>query len=312
MLSPAGAADETALSSSFALATPSYRGDVDRCRLLCASIDRFVSGHAVHYLLVEDRDVPLFRDLEGPRRRILAESRLLPRWLKPRPDPFSLGRRRVWAGLRAASRGLPPLRGWHAQQLRKFAVAKACTEDVILFADSDMLFVRPFDLGALERQGAVRLYRKPDAITADMARHRPWCENASTRLGLGRPTYPGPDYINNLVSWRREHVLSLLALIERRSGRDWVTAIARDRQFSEYMIYGYYVERVLGLEAAGHWPDPRELCKVYWFGEDVAGFDGLGSFEEVLEPWQVAVGVQSFIGQPLDKIRALFERQASA
>ena len=40
--------------------------------------------------------------------------------------------------------------------------------------------------------------------------------------------------------------------------------------------------------------------------------EDLASFEEVLEPWQVAVGIQSFIGQPLDRIRALFERQASA
>lgn len=300
------------MERSHALATPSYRGDVDRCRLLCASIDRFVSGHAMHYLLVEDRDLPLFRDLEGPRRRILPESQLLPAWLKPRPDPFSLGRRRVWTGMRALGRGLPPLRGWHAQQLRKFAVAAVAPEEVILFADSDMLFVRPFDLAGLERDGAVRLYRKPDAITAGMERHRPWCENAAALLGIGAPSYPGPDYINNMVSWRSDHVRGLLAHVERLSRRDWVSAIARDRQFSEYMLYGYYVEQVLGLEAAGHWPDARELCKVYWFPEDVTGLDLLKSFEEVLEPWQVAVGVQSFIGQPLDRVRALFERQASA
>jgi hypothetical protein len=300
------------VTRSRALATPSYRGDVERCRLLCASIDRFVSGHTMHYLLVEDRDVALFRDLEGPKRRILPESQLLPSWLTPRPDPLSLGRRRVWTGLRALARGLPPLRGWHAQQLRKFAVATVAAEDVILFADSDMLFVRPFDMAALERDGAVRLYRKPDAITADMARHRPWCEHAAALLGLGAPRWPGADYINNMVSWRRDHVLGLLAHVEALSGRDWVSAIARDRQFSEYLLYGYYVEQVLGLEAAGHWADPRELCKVYWFPEDVTGFDLLRSFEEVLEPWQVAVGVQSFIGQPLDRVRALFERQASA
>ncbi len=300
------------MNRTYALATPSYRGDVERCRLLCASIDRFVTGHGVHYLLVEDRDVALFRDLEGPKRRILPESQLLPPWLKSRPDPFSLGRRRAWTGLTALARGLPPLRGWHAQQLRKFAVATASAEDVILFADSDMLFVRPFDMASLEQDGAVRLYRKPGAITDDMARHRPWCENASKLLGLDPPLYPGPDYINNMVSWRRDHALALLAHVERLSGRDWVSAMARDRQFSEYMIYGYYVERVLGLQAAGHWPDARELCKVYWFPEDVAGFDLLESVEEVLEPWQVAIGVQSFIGQPLAHVRALFEKQASA
>ena len=308
------AADEAgetqALSATYALATPSYRGDIERCRLLCASVDRFVTGHAVHYLLIEDRDVPLFRDLEGPRRRILPESQLLPGWLKPRPDPLSFGKRRLWTGVRALARGIPPLRGWHAQQLRKFAIAKACSEDVILFADSDMLFVRPFDLASLEQDGKIRLYSKPGAITSDMReRHVPWCENAASLLGLGRPVFPSPDYIN-MVSWRRAVVLDLLDHVERRSGRDWVSAIAGRRRFSEYVIYGCYVERLLGLEAAGHWAAPQELCKYYWFSEDVAGFEQLESFEEVLEPWQVAVAVQSFIDQPLERIRDLFERQA--
>jgi hypothetical protein len=299
------------LSTRFALATPSYRGDIERCRLLCASIDRFVGGHAVHYLLVEDRDVPLFRALEGPRRRILPESQLLPGWLKPLPDPLSLGRRRLWTGAPALARGIPPLRGWHAQQLRKFAVAKVCPEDVVLFADSDMLFVRPFDLSELERDGMIRLYSKPGAITADMLeRHVPWCENAAALLGLAPPVFPGPDYIN-MVSWRREVVLGLLDEVERLSGEDWVSAIARRRRFSEYVIYGAYVERLIGLEAARHWAAPEELCKYYWFSEDTVGFERLESFEEVLQPGQVAVAVQSFIGQPLERIRRLFERQAA-
>jgi hypothetical protein len=37
------------------------------------------------------------------------------------------------------------------------------------------------------------------------------------------------------------------------------------------------------------------------------GSDDLRSFEEALEPRQVAVRVQSFIGQPVDRISALFE-----
>jgi hypothetical protein len=300
------------VTTTFALATPSYRGDLERCRLLCASVDRFVSGQAVHYLLVEDRDLALFRALEGPRRRILPESQLLPPWLRPVADPLSFGRRRVWTGAGALARGVPPLRGWHAQQLRKLALARACGEDVILFADSDMLFVRPFDLAGLETAEGIRLYRKPEAIPAGMTPHNAWCEHAATLLGLERPRYPSHDYINNLVSWRRAHGLALLDAVERRSGRDWVSAIARNRQFSEYLIYGSYVEGVLGLPAAGHWPDARELCKVYWVDADAEGFERLASFEEVLEPWQVAVGVQSFIGQPIDRIRALFERQASA
>ena len=49
--------------------------------------------------------------------------------------------------------------------------------------------------------------------------------------------------------------------------------------------------------------------------EDVAGAieSGFVSFEEVLEPWQVAVGVQSFIGQPLETHpRSVRDSSASA
>ncbi|WP_332694033.1 DUF6492 family protein [Bosea sp. (in: a-proteobacteria)] len=294
---------------STAIATPSYSGDFERCRLLCASIDRFVSGHAMHYLLVEDRDLALFKPLAGPRRQVIPETALLPRWLSSWPDPLSFGRRRVWTGPGALARGVPPLRGWHAQQLRKLAFPLKSHEDVVLFADSDMIFLRPFEVASLAAAGGVRLYRKPEGITGEMTRHRDWCELASRLLGLPEPTFPSADYINNLVSWRRDNIVAMMARIEQNTGRDWVSAIAANRQFSEYMIYGYFVERVRGLAEAGHWPDAHELCKVYWFDEDVTDLAGLRSFEEVLEPGQVAVGVQSFTDVPLDRLWALFEAQ---
>jgi hypothetical protein len=296
------------MTMSIAIATPSYAGDIERCRLLCASIDRFVTGLSTHCILVENRDAALFAPFAGPHRRIITESEMLPPWLRSHPDPLSLGKRRVWTGLRALGRGIPPLRGWHAQQLRKFAIASVIDEEVILFADSDMMFLRPFDLGSLVTEKGVRLYAKPEGIEAGMAEHVGWCEVAASLLGLPKPAMPSTDYINNLVSWRRDRVLELLALIEARSGRDWVTAIASNRQFSEYMIYGYYVERVLGLAAAGHFADGRELCKVYW-GGDAEELPSLRSFEEVLEPHQVAVGVQSFIGAPMEQLKALFDAQ---
>ncbi|AMJ62343.1 DUF6492 family protein [Bosea sp. PAMC 26642] len=297
------------MNLSYAIATPSYAGDLERCRLLCASIDRFVTGYRMHYILVEDRDLQAFRTMEGPRRRVIPESALLPSWLKAWPDPFTRGRRRVWTGLGALLRGVPPLRGWHAQQLRKLALPRLAEEDVILFADSDMLFLRPFDLASLADEGGVRLYVKPAAITSEMAEHAGWCRGAAELLGLPPPAFPSPDYINNLISWRRETALALLAHIEKLSGRDWVSAIAAKRGFSEYIIYGYFAERVLGLAAAGQRAESAELCKVYWGGSDADGIASLRSFEEVLEKGQVAVGVQSFIGQPVAQLRALFEAQ---
>lgn len=297
------------MTFSCAIATPSYAGDFERCRLLCASIDRYVTGHSAHYLLVEDRDRGLFAALEGPRRHVVSESELFPEWLRAWPDPLSFGRRRVWTGFGALRRGLPPLRGWHAQQLRKFAFPLQNRDDAVLFADSDMIFLRPFDAGSLARDGKLRLYRKPDGIRREMARHAEWCAVAARLLDLPAPAFPSADYINNMVSWRRDALAGMMERIEAATGRPWLEAIAANRQFSEYMLYGYYVERVLGLTEAGHWADPTELCKVYWFPEDIGGIATLRSFEEVLEPGQVAVGVQSFIGQPVARLKALFEAQ---
>lgn len=295
-------------SPSIALVTPSYAGDFERCRLLCDSTDRFVSGLAGHYLLVEDRDRALFAQLEGPDRKVVAESELLPGWLRSWPDPFSAGRRRVWIGAGALMRGVPPLRGWHAQQLRKLAFPLSSDADIVLFADSDMIFARPFDVRRLMQGDSVRLYAKPGGITAEMGEHVGWCRMAADLFGLPPPTLPATDYIQNLVCWRSEHVRSMLALIERRSGRDWVSAIARHRGLSEYQIYGAYVDGVLDPAANGHHRDAAELCRAYW-GATKTDIEGLTSFEQVLGPEQVAVGVQSFIGEPIARLRALFSAQ---
>lgn len=293
----------------FAIVTPSYRGDIERCRLLCAGVDHFVTGLSTHYLLVEDQDLSLFRKLEGPRRRVIAESELLPRWLSSWPDPLSLGRRRIWTGAGALARGVPPLRGWHTQQLRKLALPRLVDEEVLLFADADVILLRPLDLANQIVEGRPRLYRVSGGLTQGMARHRPWVEHASRALGLGPPRFPADDYINNLVTWTSAHGRGLLARLEEVSGRDWVSAVARGgRNFSEWLLYGFYVDQILG-EGAGLAHTSRPLARTYWFTEDVA-HDSFAEAAELMEPDQVAVGVQSFIGVPMEALWSLFRRHA--
>ncbi len=291
-----------------AIITPSYRGDIERCRLLCASIDTFVSHLSTHYLLVEDQDVALFRTLEGPKRRIVAESELLPSWLKARPDPLSFGRRRVWTGAGALLRGVPPLRGWHTQQLRKLAFPRIADEDLLLFADADVIFLRPLDLDAQLIDGKPRLYRLDGGIRADMARHATWVRHARAALGLQAAAYPENDYINNLVTWTRAHARGLLDHIETVTGRDWTSAVASRRDFSEWLLYGLYVDQVIG-PTAGLQPTSRCLARTYWSTADV-GREEFVADDGLLEPDQVAIGVQSFIGVPIDGLWELFRRHA--
>lgn len=291
---------------TIALATASYAGDYERCVLLCASIDRFVTGWTVHYLMVEEADLPLFRRLEGPRRRIISEAMLFPAWLKSWPDPSTLGKRRIWTGPGALRRGILPLRGWHAQQLRKLCLPVHAGEDIFLHADSDLIFLRPFDVASLVTPQGVRLYRNPGGITAAMPEHAGWCAEAARVLGLPAPAMPCDDYINNLVTWTRDNVLGLHRRIEAVTGRDWLSAIAVRRGFSEYSIYGFYVDQVLGA-ASGHAATALPLARTYWFTHEIPE-GGLAGFEGALEPGQVAVGVQSFIGEPVEKLRAFFDK----
>lgn len=127
-----------------AIVTASYANDFERCRLMCESMDRKLQGDWKHYLLVADFDVKLFRQLEGSRRKVISEHDLLPWWLHPVTDPLSGGRRKLWL----SPFGLP-LRGWHAQQLRRLVLARHIDEAAMFAVDSDVVFLRAFDPASL-------------------------------------------------------------------------------------------------------------------------------------------------------------------
>ena len=283
------------------IVTASYRGDFERCRLLCESIDAHVSGHSRHLLLVEPRDVALFRTLEGPRRQVVDERELFPWWLRSVPDPTSFGRRRVWLSLKG-----PPLRGWHAQQLRRIEIGRRLEETVMISVDSDVVFLRPFETERfVEADGRIRLFRRPDwfAGIAEPSRseHRGWSGKAGELLGIETPAVSDHGYISTLIAWRTDSVRAMAARIEAMTGKPAFDALAATRQLSECTIYGRFVEEIEGLDLH-HVASPEALCSVYWSGAALDG-ETLSRFVEALEPQQVAIGIQSFTGTSTQLIR---------
>ncbi|WP_062111335.1 DUF6492 family protein [Aureimonas sp. AU40] len=284
---------------SIALVTSSYKGDWERCRLLCDSVDRFVTGHAVHYLLVEAADLPLFKSFEGPRRRVVSERDLLPFWLRPINDPIAAGRR-LWL-----SPFGPPLRGWHVQQLRRIAMGAAMDEAVLVSLDSDVVFVKPFDVSHFRSGEAVRFYRRAGGMAEVEPERRPeherWSRRAAALLGLPPEPIPAPTYITTLIAWRRDTVRALLERIGASTHRPAMMALAGSRALSECTIYGRFADEVEGRPER-HLPTHERLCAVYWDGPplDAAGLRG---FLEELAPEQVALGLQSFTGTDPAMIR---------
>ncbi|RUU13645.1 hypothetical protein EOD23_03845 [Mesorhizobium sp. USDA-HM6] len=283
---------------SAAVVTASYAPDFERCRLLCETMDRHLTGVARHYILVEHRDAALFRQLEGSRRTIVDERDLLPRWLRVFDDPLSLFRRRIWLSFRTQ-----PLRGWHVQQLRRIAIAMDAREDVLVFCDSDVAFLKPFDANAFWRDGKVRLFRRDGALANDgHDEHRIWSRNAGLALGIDPTKTSTHDYISTLIAWRRETVNAMCERIEETHGRDWVSVVGSARKFSECMLYGRYVDDV--LEGAGHFHGSAEFCRVHWNGQALSD-EEFHRFVDAMAPGQVAIGMQSFIGTDVGRIRRL-------
>lgn len=281
-----------------AVVTASYAPDFERCRLLCETLDLHVSGAARHYILVEHRDVALFRQLEGPRRIVVDERDLLPRWLRAFDDPLSLFKRRVWLSLKTQ-----PLRGWHVQQLRRIAIAAHAGEDVLVFCDSDVAFLKPFDCRAFWRDGRARLFRRDGVLASEgHEEHRIWSRNAGSVLGIDPSSTSSHDYISTLIAWRRDTVLAMCGEIEKVHGRDWVEVVGSARKFSECIIYGRYVDDL--LQGAGHFHCSEEFCRVHWTGEALSD-DGFRGFVAAMAPEQVAIGMQSFIGTDIGRIRRL-------
>jgi hypothetical protein len=298
----------------FAVVTPSYAGDLERCRLLCETLDRHAEAGFEHLVMVADADEPLFRPLAGPHRRILTDAEVLPAWLRPIAHPLRRGRA-LWIS-RSASRPVWPMSGWHVQQLRKIAAARHTRAPMLLMADSDTAFFRPVTAVTLTldglprlyvRRGALRLRPDPADPLSGTPRHVSWARLAARLFSGAAPDDSFDDYIGNLVTWRRDAALAMTAALEARHGVEVEALLGRRRTFSEYALYGHYVDHA--AEARGlHAPTPLSLCLTLWGGErpDAAALERLAA---ALEPQHVAVGLQSFIGVPAEDVRAWIARR---
>lgn len=281
------------MAGSISMITPSYSGDFASCQLLCASIDRFVTGHDMHFIVVGDEDAALFAGLAGPKRRIVPHSDLLPKF-------WSVGR---WRGRRywwAPGIGLP-VYGWHLQQLRKIAMTLAQNSQRIMCIDSDNCFCRPLDLTEIAAAEKTTLFHAPGDVNASRPSHVLWQQTAHKVLGLKPPILPGDDYIGQMVVWERDTVLTMTKRISEIAGKPWWATLARERQFSEYLVYGAAVANDPIL-AARHLPTTQSRCLTYWDGEALDA-DGIAAFIARLEPHQSAIAIQSHTHTPLDLIR---------
>lgn len=279
---------------SHALVTPSFRGDLQRCRLLIESVDRWVAADVPHYVVVDRRDVELFKPLLTARSKLVVVEEILPWWIMRIP-----GVRRFWLSLRSA-----PLRNWMLQQIVKLSMANVVSEDVLLFVDSDVFFVAPFDPSLQIVEGRVPLFMETGQKDLLSFNDR-WHGVAARLLGLPVKTGYDTNFIGNVIVWRRDVALRMLARIADTAGRHWLLAVARQLVLSEYIVYGLYASEVEGLAAAGHVATAEAQTYCYWETTPLSPAE-LETLRSALEPRHHSVMISAKSRTPVEDIRQAF------
>lgn len=280
--------------------TLSYAGDYEMCRALCESVDRFVADDVVHRLCVPHSDLSLFSQLASSRRTVEAQDRYLPWWFfkMPLPSPrwrklLCLPRRNVYLTPFSL-----PVRGWITQQIIKIAVAIRSQAEIVLHMDSDAMFIRPLKEENLTRGGLVRIYRDP--VSSGLESHEKWQRAAGRLLGLPSKGFYGAEYIDTCLVWRTSVLRGMIERLEAVSGADWITTLARTPHFAEYVLYGVYADRIVGLNKAGLREEAFSLCLSRWTGS-LETAEAVEAFVDEVQPFHVACNIQSTISGDMEQ-----------
>ena len=234
-----------------AVITKSFAPDFELCTALSHSVLDNSPTTVQHHIIVPRSDLKLFGRLAGPRTHIRCEADLLPRTFVP--VPFS----NITVNL---GRPFPPVRGWIKQQAVKLAAVAASEDDVVLVADSDVEFFRPFKAEMFVRNGTVRFFCNPNQIDKQLTRHMIWHRVARELLGLPPAEPPYADYISSPLAWDPVIVRRMLARVTAITASPWPSAIAGQLHFSECVLYGVFVDGVIGAPANSFASDDP-LCR---------------------------------------------------
>jgi Family of unknown function (DUF6492) len=286
---------DTVTAPRFALVTPSYYVDFERCRFLCESVARFVPEHVPHYIIIDRADQKLFAPLASPRTRLVLKEDVLRGRLHQLP--FA---RRWWVGTRSL-----PVRGWIVQQIIKLSMHEVAKEDALVFVDSGSFFVRPWDPSSTLRDGQVPLFYDQGSFYLGDEMTQQWHRGSSKLLGL-RPTRTYDlGYINALVTWRRDNLIMLHRHIESVTGGSSFDALCRMVTLSEYHVYGMYCDRVLA-DRARQYRTSTSLSLAHWPEETLDAAAIRRMLAEKLRPEHVLVLINEKSHTSLGAVREAF------
>ena len=140
-------------------------------------------------------------------------------------------------------------------------------------------------------------------MTADQPRHSRWLETSHQLLGLPTPPFPAADFIGHIIFWDSRRRARSPRGSRPSPASSWIEALCKTREFSEYMLYGYFVQNDPASLAAATPSSRATPCVSYWEQPTLSK----GELNQLLrraDKHDVAFSIASFSGTPVDTIRA--------
>ncbi|HUR41177.1 MAG TPA: DUF6492 family protein [Verrucomicrobiae bacterium] len=235
-----------------ALLTPTFARDLERFRMLRASLEAF-GWDIPHYAVVQTEDLPAFRAAALPSRslHLLPTSEFLAPEVEAQRVRLARMPRALWKFQRSLNKrlGLFPAfgcEGWNTQQLVKLGAAEKLGVDVLVSMDSDVLVTSPLRPDLFHRGDAIALYSRPTKADSE---HAHWRQRARGRLGLDPHAGPHFHYLAHPFVFSREVLRGLHARLESHNGMPWWQALTTMRitHLSEFELYGAYAREIHGM-----------------------------------------------------------------
>ncbi len=254
---------------NIAISTQTYRHDIDECALLCESISRFVPDSIDHYIFVNDEDYELFAtDGRFARAHIHRKSELLPKTFFKLP--FRLMGHKCYV-----SPFTIPVRQWIVQQICKLAVFDVIGDsyDAVMHLDSECVFMRPFRLDSIYRDGRIMLYRRD---FEEEPYHENYCRVAKKALRLDGSveTMARRTYMTQPMVFERRSLQEMLGRLGKGSLFGWKYRFANNYKISEIYLYSLYCIDV--MKGRNHFDTDKRLFPLI----HVVDFDTAGPLEE--------------------------------
>lgn len=242
-------------SQTFALFTPTWRGDLVQFELLRRALTQFGHAGLTHHVIVQSEDVGAFSHLARDGVQLHATADVLPPEVEHQRQ-HCIARTRTWSRHRIRyARSLNKRlgwfnwirhEGWQTQQLCKLRAADCFGEDVFVVLDSDCLPTGPYDFAALTGYNGRSIYLEnwSELGAGAPGLDRRWSQTAHRLLGL---QWPYDDRVLNRLGTpyvlERDTLRAMLARLSTPS-QCWHERLMQQApgSWSEFALYNAYVQ----------------------------------------------------------------------